>query len=133
MIIIKKIIAILNLLINVYNNSSITVCIDELDSGIFEYLLGEILSIICQKGKGQLIFTSHNLRPLETLDKSCIVFTTTNPKNRYVRFTNVKRTNNLRDLYYRNIILGENGEYLYEKTNNHQIAYALREAGENNG
>lgn len=130
---IKKIIAILNLLINVYNNSSITVCIDELDSGIFEYLLGEILSIICQKGKGQLIFTSHNLRPLETLDKSCIVFTTTNPKNRYVRFTNVKRTNNLRDLYYRNIILGENGEYLYEKTNNHQIAYALREAGENNG
>ena len=60
---IKKIISILQLLIVVYNNSSITVAIDELDSGIFEYLLGEILRIISEKGKGQLIFTSHNLRP----------------------------------------------------------------------
>ena len=56
----------MNLLINVYNNSSITVCIDELDSGIFEYLLGEILSIICQKGKGQLIFTSHDLSTMNS-------------------------------------------------------------------
>ena len=58
---IKKIISILQLLIVVYNNPSITVAIDELDAGIFEYLLGEILSIISQSGKGQLIFTSHNL------------------------------------------------------------------------
>ena len=49
--------------------------------GVFEYLLGEMLNIISEKGKGQLIFTSHNLRPLETIDKGFIAFTTTNPKS----------------------------------------------------
>ena len=129
---IKKMIAILNLLINVYNEPSITVAIDELDSGIFEYLLGELLGIISQKGKGQLIFTSHNLRPLETISKDFVVFTTINPNNRYIRFTNVKKTNNLRDLYYKDIILGGQNETVYEKTNNHEISFALKEAGKIN-
>lgn len=127
---IKKIISILQLLIVLYNNSTITVAIDELDSGVFEYLLGEILKIISEKGKGQLIFTSHNLRPLETIDKGFIAFTTTNPNNRYIRFSNVKTNNNLRDFYYRDIILGEQNECVYEKTNNFEIALAFKEAGE---
>ena len=126
---IKKIISILQLLIYMYNNSSITVVIDELDSGIFEYLLGEILKIISEKGQGQLIFTSHNLRPLETLDKSFIVFTTTNPNNRYIRLTNVKENNNLRSFYYRDIVLGGQDEVIYDSTNNYEIALAFREAG----
>ena len=96
---IKKIISILQLLIVVYNKSSITVAIDELDSGVFEYLLGELLRILSEKGKGQLIFTSHNLRPLETLDRGFVAFTTTNPSNRYIRLSNVKTNNNLRDFY----------------------------------
>ena len=127
---IKKIVSILQLLIVVYNNSSITVAIDELDSGIFEYLLGELLNIISEKGKGQLIFTSHNLRPLETIDKGFIAFTTTNPDNRYIRMTNVKVNNNLRDFYYRDIVLGEQSEPVYNSTNNYEIALAFREAGE---
>lgn len=127
---IKKIVSILQLLIIVYNNPSITVAIDELDSGIFEYLLGELLNIISEKGKGQLIFTSHNLRPLETIDKGFIAFTTTNPENRYIRFTNVKGNNNLRDFYYRDIVLGEQDEEVYNPTNNFEIALAFREAGE---
>lgn len=130
---VKKIISILSLLIDVYNNHSITVAIDELDSGIFEYLLGEILRIISEKGKGQLLFTSHNLRPLETLDKNFIVFTTTNPMNRYIRFSGVKTTNNLRDFYYRDIILGEQSEPVYETTNNSEIALAFKIAGGSNG
>ena len=36
---IKKIVSVLQLLIVVYNKPSITVAVDELDSGIFEYLL----------------------------------------------------------------------------------------------
>ncbi len=128
---IKKIVSVLQLLIVVYNNPSITVAIDELDSGIFEYLLGELLHIISEKGKGQLIFTSHNLRPLETIDKGFIAFTTTNPKNRYLRMTNVKGNNNLRDFYYRDIVLGEQSEQVYEPTNNYEIALSFREAGEN--
>lgn len=130
---IKKIISILHLLIGVYNNPSITVAIDELDSGIFEYLLGEILRIISEKGKGQLIFTSHNLRPLETLDRNFVRFTTTNPNNRFIRLINVKTNNNLRDFYYRDIILGEQNEPIYETTNNYDIALAFKEAADNYG
>ena len=114
----------------VYNDAFVTVAIDELDSGIFEYLLGELLRIISEKGKGQLIFTSHNLRPLETIDKGFVAFTTTNPENRYIRMTNVKENNNLRDFYYRDIVLGEQSELLYNATNNFEIALAFREAGE---
>ena len=127
---IKKIVSILQLLIVVYNKPSITVAIDELDAGVFEYLLGELLRIISEKGKGQLIFTSHNLRPLETLDRGFIAFTTTNPEKRYLRLTNVKENNNLRDFYYRDIVLGEQNEVVYEPTNNYEIALAFREAGE---
>lgn len=127
---IKKLVSILQLLIVVYNKPSITVAIDELDAGVFEYLLGEILNIISEKGKGQLIFTSHNLRPLETLDRGFVAFTTTNPDNRYIRFSNVRDTNNLRDFYFRDIVLGEQSEEVYEATNNHEIALAFREAGE---
>lgn len=129
---IKKIVSILQLLIVVYNMPSVTVAVDELDSGIFEYLLGELLRIISEKGKGQLIFTSHNLRALETLDKGFVAFTTTNPQNRYIRMSNVKTSNNLRDFYYRDIILGEQEESVYDSTNNYEIALAFREAGDTN-
>ena len=130
---IKKIISILQLLIVVYNQPSITVAVDELDAGVFEYLLGELLRIIAEKGKGQLIFTSHNLRPLETLDRGFIAFTTTNPRHRYIRMANVKDNNNLRDFYYRDIMLGEQDEELYEPTHNAEISLAFREAGEYSG
>ena len=130
---IKKIVSILQLLIVVYNKDSITVAVDELDSGVFEYLLGELLRIISEKGKGQLIFTSHNLRPLETLDKGFIAFTTTNPDNRYIRLKDIKTNNNLRDFYYRDIVLGEQKEPVYEATNNYEISLAFREAGEYSG
>lgn len=128
---IKKIISILQLLIVVFNQSSITVAIDELDSGIFEYLLGELLQILNEKGKGQVIFTSHNLRPLETLDKKSIYFTTINPNNRYIKMINLKPNNNLRDFYYRSIILGGQHEELYQPTDNFAIAMAFRRAGKN--
>lgn len=130
---IKKIISVLQLLIAVYNQASITVAIDELDAGVFEYLLGELLRIISEKGRGQLIFTSHNLRPLETLDRGFLAFTSTNPQNRYLRLNSLKESNNLRDFYYRDIILGEQEEEVYNTTNNAEIAFAFRKAGENYG
>ena len=85
---------------------TITLAIDELDSGIYEYLLGELLRIMQNSGKGQLIFTSHNLYPLETLESSSIVFTTTNVDDRYTRIGSVRATNNLRSMYLREVILG---------------------------
>lgn len=123
-----KIVSILHLLILVFNQPQVTVAIDELDSGIFEYLLGEILKIIAEQGKGQLIFTSHNLRPLETLRKEFIAFTTTDPLNRYTRLTGVKTTNNLRDFYFRKILLNSGSDNIYNPTSNAEIAFAMREA-----
>ncbi|MBE5961675.1 MAG: ATP-binding protein [Lachnospiraceae bacterium] len=127
---IKKIISVLHMLIAMYNNPSMTLAIDELDSGIFEYLLGEILKVIKESGKGQLIFTSHNLRPLETLNKDCIIFTTANPKNRYIRLKTKKGQNNLRNVYFHDIILGGQKECIYEPTSSYSISRVFRMAGE---
>ena len=53
--------------------------------------------------------------------------------NRYIRLNNVKTTNNLRDFYYRDIVLGEQSESVYEPTNNSEISLAFREAGMRDG
>lgn len=126
---IKKIISILSALIAMYNNEKICVVIDEMDSGIFEFLLGELLGVLKEKAEGQLIFTSHNLRALEVLDKNDIIFTTTNPNNRYIKMKNVKKTNNLRDFYLREIFLGGQNEPIYNKTKSYAISRAFRKAG----
>lgn len=126
---IKKIISVLNLIVNMYNDSSMVILIDELDAGIFEYLLGEILLILEESGKGQLIFTSHNLRPLEVLNRNSLIFTTTNPKNRYIKLKNIKPNNNMRDVYYRDIVLNGQDEIIYEKTDSAMIKRALRKSG----
>lgn len=126
---VKKILCILSSLIAMYNNDSVFVAIDELDSGIFEYLLGEILETINKTGKGQLLFTSHNMRPLEVLKNSNIYFTTTNPNNKYIQFTGIKTNNNLRTTLLRTIDLGGQKESVYESTNQYQIGKAFRKAG----
>lgn len=124
-----KIISILNALIQAFGNPSICLVIDELDAGIFEYMLGELLDIFNQSAKGQLIFTSHNLRALEMLDKESIVFSTANPDRRYIRMKNVKSSNNLRDTYLRGITLGGQDEVIYAETDSLKIARAFRKAG----
>ncbi len=126
---VRKIISILSLITAAYNQKSTTVAIDELDAGVFEYLLGEILQIFEESGKGQLIFTSHNLRPLEVLDKKYLCFTTTNPNNRYFRLQGVGASNNLRNLYLREILVGEQQEEMYSASKKHKIMAALLKAG----
>ena len=124
-----KIISILNVLIQAFGNPSICFVIDELDSGIFEYMLGELLDIFKKSAKGQLIFTSHNLRALEMIDKESIMFSTTNPDNRYIHMKNVRESNNLRNMYIRTITLGGQSEEIYEETDSLKIARAFRKAG----
>lgn len=126
-----KIISILNALIQAFGNSSICLAIDELDAGIFEYMLGELLDIFNRSAKGQLIFTSHNLRALEMLETESIMFSTTNPNHRYIRMKNVKTSNNFRDMYLRGITLGGQEEVIYEETDSLKIARAFRKAGRN--
>lgn len=124
-----KIISILNALIQAFGNPSICLVIDELDAGIFEYMLGELLDIFHKSAKGQLIFTSHNLRALEMLDRESIMFSTANPNNRYIHMKNVRETNNWRNLYIRSITLGGQDEVIYEETDSLKIARAFRKAG----
>ena len=127
---VRRTISILSLIIEAFNQKSTTVAIDEFDAGIFEYLLGEILQAMEESGKGQFIFTSHNLRPLEVINRKFLYFTTTNPQNRYYRLRNIAATNNLRDTYFREIILNEQKEELYNRTKRFKIVAALRKAGE---
>lgn len=126
---VRKLISTLNLLVMVYNQQSMTVAYDEFDAGIFEYLLGEILQVIQSSGKGQFIFTSHNMRPLEVLKKEFIWFTTTDPNDRFTKLSGLGETNNLRRVYYREIALHEHYDNLYSETKRNQIISAMRKAG----
>lgn len=129
---IKRIISLLNYFIAFYHSSQICLVVDELDSGIFEYLLGELLGVFSQEAKGQLIFTSHNLRILEKLDNVNIVCSTINPKNRYIRLQGIEKNNNKRDFYIRAIVLGGQKEELYNDADLQSIGYAFRKAGRKN-
>jgi len=129
---ILKIICILSTLIAVYNNANTCVIIDELDSGIFEYLLGELLEVIGESGKGQIFFTSHNLRILELLDHKSLWFTTMNEQNRFVQLKGVKPLSNVRDMYLRAVQLGGQDEVLYRETDSYDIKKSFRKAGGQN-
>lgn len=125
---IKKLVSIVSSLISCYNNKSTLVAIDELDSGVYEYLLGQIVQVISNNGKGQLIFTSHNLRVLEVIDYNSIVFSTLNPNNRFIKFANCKPTNNLRNLYLRALQIGGQKEEFYKPMDNVDLKIAFRQA-----
>ncbi|QIH75696.1 AAA family ATPase [Macrococcoides canis] len=122
---IKKIISMLSAFMAMFRDPNACIVIDELDSGIFEYLLGELLKILNDNGKGQLIFTSHNLRILETLPIKNIWFTTTNPNNRYIQLKQQSNTSNYRDVYIRALQIKNQNEVLYDRTDNHKIKKAF--------
>ncbi|MBQ6518505.1 MAG: AAA family ATPase [Anaerolineaceae bacterium] len=125
-----KLISVLSLVIAAFNDPSITVAIDELDAGIYEYLLGEILIGLETYGKGQFIFTSHNLRPLEVLKKESLIFTTSNPDNRYIRLKGVGKTNNLRSLYLREILGSTQDEQIYDAAKRQRMIASFMKAGD---
>lgn len=126
---IKKLISICCNLVACYNRESYCLVVDELDSGIYEYLLGECLEVMQEKAKGQLIFTSHNLRPLEVLENDLLIYTTVNPQNRYIKSAYIKNTQNTRLSYLRSIKLGGQKEKLYTETNIYEMELAMRRAG----
>ena len=126
---IRRLISMLSLLTAAYNDPSFTLAIDEFDAGIFEYIWGEMLEIFAKHGVGQLIFTAHNLRPLEVISKKFLYFTSTDPKDRYVQLKSIARTNNMRNVYFRQIEHG-NEEKVYNETKRDAIIKALRSVKE---
>lgn len=125
---IKRIISILNNLIAVYNNEAVCLVVDELDSSIYEYLLGELIGVMHRDMKGQLIFTSNNLRVLEKLDSKNIICVTTNPDNKYIRLKGIEKSHNNRDFYIRALTVGGQNEVLYDENNLDEMGYAFRKA-----
>ena len=125
---VRKIISELAYIIAVYNEEGFTVAVDEFDSGVFEFLLGEVLETLADSGRGQLIFTSHNLRPLEVVNSSYICFTTTDPKNRYIKIV-PEEGENFRAGYFRKIMLDTGVQKMYSRTKKHKIMAALSHAG----
>lgn len=128
---IKKIISILSGLIDVFNNEGSFVAIDELDSGIFEYLLGELVYAFDNFALGQLFFTSHNMRILEKVDSKNIYFSTIDTEDRFIQIVSVRETNNLRNLYYKYIANGYKDKYkLYNNVKTENIISAFKMKGE---
>ena len=116
-------------LIGVFNHEGTFIAIDELDSGVFEYLLGEIIYAFDNFANGQLLFTSHNFRILEKIKPCEIFFTTTDEMNRFVQPKYVKNNNNLRDVYYRLIVQGDEKETYYNKASSIDIVKTFSSLG----
>jgi len=62
------------------------------------------------------------------LEWNSITFTTTNRDNRYSQIK-TKKTNNLRDVYFRQISIGRDNTELYNGVSKNKIAQAFRMAG----
>ena len=125
---IVRIISLLNAFVRAFDDPSVLLAVDELDAGVYEYMLGELLDIFENNARGQLIFTSHNLRALEMLEDKSIMFSTANPENRYIRMKHRDKDMSLRDDYLRGITLGGQDEVIYEETDSLKIARAFRKA-----
>lgn len=104
----RKLLAISLSFIDLFRSPSTMIFFDELDEGIFEYLFGKIIKTVNEYAQGQLVFTAHNLRPLETLPFSSIRFTFpagSNPTgkqiNQYRGITNLNKASDLRSVYLR--------------------------------
>ncbi|PWG66770.1 AAA family ATPase [Bifidobacterium callitrichidarum] len=125
---IRRIMGILSLLVRMFNEENVLVAIDEIDSGIFEILLGDLLNILARRGVGQLVFTAHNLRILEMLSAKSVVFSTANPERRFIT-VNKHGTNNLRDMYIRLVCTGDGDERMADRVDLGDVANAFYEAG----
>lgn len=73
---------------------------DDWDAGLFEYLFGKLLTVFSQGGRGQLIFTSYNLRALEVLNSAGAEVATADPSNCFTHLKTTGLTGYLRNAYY---------------------------------
>ena len=98
-----KLVSLLSIILYYIKDKKAIVAIDEFDIHIFEYLLALFLEKISLYAKGQLIFTAHNLLPMEKLDKESIIISTKDEEKgvKYVYLKGASLTTNLRQKYLR--------------------------------
>lgn len=124
----KKLVNLVSYLVEVYNNKNAILLVDDLDRDMHEFFVGELLEVLSDGSRGQIIYTGHNLRALEVLPVEKLVFTTTNADNRYIKLAH-KVHNNKRSEYIRALQLGGQEEDLYNYRNSSSIMVGLRKAG----
>ncbi|NEG89474.1 AAA family ATPase [Bifidobacterium aerophilum] len=124
-----RITMLLSFYIRAYNDPNVLVAIDELDSGVFENLLGDMLRQIVSGIRGQLIFTAHNQHPLAVLPGKCMRTTVVDPDDRFSRGPRIKTTNNGHSVYHNSVDLGWDGPDLYDAPPARMFANALFRAG----
>lgn len=110
-----------------------TVIIDEIDNGIHDVLMKNIIMSIKDEITGQLIITTHNTLLLEVLPKECIYILSTDYNgNKAINSiknyeTKIQKNNNARDLYFKGVFGGipntdfidfEEIKYNFEDSNN---------------
>lgn len=88
-----------------------TVVYDEIDDGIHDLLLKNILESMMDDISGQLIITTHNTYMLESIDiKSAYVITVDYQGNKEVRcldrYPRIQGTNNPRNMYLKGLFGG---------------------------
>lgn len=129
----KKLIRLTKDLLEASLNERITIIIDEFDEGIFELRLKKLLCWLLANTVGMVIFTAHNLMPLEVLPPKAIWFTTVAQKKLYSTMRNIKSKTNMRDKYYRILTVGddENPPFNYD-IDSDMIATAFRIAAYRN-
>lgn len=109
---IKKLVYLCCYLPVLFQSPAYMLIFDELDEGLFEHLLGSILLAIQDKAEGQMIFTAHNLRPLQCLEHGSIRFALlpsdktgeqSKKPNQYSEINCLNKRSNLRDIYYKTL------------------------------
>lgn len=125
---IQKLIHLSSALVMTAGNPSIWFFIDEYDSGVYEQLLGQLVQAFLEVGKGQILFTAHNLRGLEILPTNHIAFATANKDRRFITFKGLKPSNNLRDQYIRSLTMGGQSDPLVDQTSIVDIERAMQKA-----
>ena len=108
-----------------------TVIIDEIDNGIHDVLMKNIIMSIKDEITGQLIITTHNTLLLEILPKEYIYILSTDYNgNKTINSINdyeikVQKNNNARDLYFKGVFGGiPTTDYI----NFEEIKYALEDS-----
>lgn len=124
-----RITMLLSLYVRVYNSPNVLVAVDEIDSGVFEKLLGDILRQLTSGIRGQLVFTAHNLHPFEVLPNTCLRTTTVDTYDRFSKGPRIKPTSNGRNVYRDAADLGWDGPDLYDAPPARMFANALFRAG----
>ena len=99
-----------------------------MDAHIFEYLLAVILEQISEIARGQLIFTAHNLSPMERLKGENIIITSINDDEiNYNYFKRVSQTTNLRQKYIRSQMIWSEDNINPLNISETEIALYMRE------